>query len=116
MGRCAQAAAPRRWPRSRIPRFTACASEEKQARPASFGMTRIAFAIAACLLAAACASDPGVRTADRNAPAIRSGTHEDTRSPAGPAVYSGDGTPAIGTGIRPSDSGLGLMPGFPVGR
>jgi hypothetical protein len=82
-------------------------------------MTRFALAIAACLLAASCASDPAARTADRAAPAraLQSGTHDDdTRGPAGPSVNSGDGTPTIGTGIRPSDSGLGLLPGFPVGR
>lgn len=66
----------------------------------------IAFSLASCA------------ATDRDAPrALQPGTIDaGTVGPAGPEVNSGDDTPVAGTGIRPSDSGLGLAPGFPVGR
>jgi hypothetical protein len=78
----------------------------------------------ACLLAASCASDPGSRDSnaarsDRNAgnAFVGNALNSDTRGPAAPSVNSGDGTPAIGTGVGgQSDSALGFQPGFPVTR
>jgi hypothetical protein len=81
--------------------------------------------VAACLLAGACASHPSSQrslrddfNADRNAgrAVIGNGLNYDTRGPAAPSVNSGDGTPSTGTGIVPSDSALGLTPGFPISR
>jgi hypothetical protein len=81
--------------------------------------------VAACFLAAACASQPPSQrslrddlNADRNAgtAVIGNALNSDTRGPAAPSVNSGDGTPSTGTGIVPADSALGLVPGFPVTR
>ncbi len=75
-------------------------------------MSRAVAALLLALLLASCAAT------DRSAPrTLQPGTVDaGSIGPAGPEVNSGDDTPVAGTGIRPSDSGLGLAPGFPVGR